>query len=77
VSGPRLLDPDRARAIALAKLAARHHVVCGGSDAASTLEALRVRIEAARADGDVALTDALERGIEAASRVGGTSGPSR
>ena len=61
---PRALDPERARAIALAKIAASYNVVCGGIDAASTLEALRARIEAARADGDGELAETLERAIE-------------
>ena len=65
---PRALDPERARAIALAKIAARYDVVCGGIDAASTLEALHARIEAARADGDEALAEALERAIEGIGR---------
>ena len=65
---PRALDPERARAIALAKIAARYDVVCGGSDAVSTLAALRARIEAARADGDAALAETLERAIEGAGR---------
>jgi hypothetical protein len=67
VPEPRALDPERARAIALAKIAARYGVVCGGLDAASTLEALRARIEAARAEGDAALAEALTREIEAAA----------
>ena len=54
---PRSLDPARTRAIVLAS---------GGLDAASTLEALRAHIEAARADGDVTLADGIMREIEAA-----------
>ncbi len=52
--------------IALARIAARHGVVCGGTDVSATLEALRARIAAARAEGDDALAEALTAGIEAA-----------
>jgi hypothetical protein len=62
----RLEGNERALMIALAKLAARYHVVCGGTDVDATLAALRARIDAARADGDTALAEALERGIAAA-----------
>ncbi len=65
---PRREGSERARMIALAKLAARYDVVCGGTDVDTTLEALRARIDGARTDGDVALAEALERGIEAAGR---------
>ncbi|MFN8639550.1 MAG: hypothetical protein U0360_08860 [Dehalococcoidia bacterium] len=51
--------------MALSKLAARYGVVCGGLDADATLEALRGRVEEARADGDTALAEALRREIEA------------
>lgn len=64
----RARDQERARAIALAKIAARYRVACGGTDAASTLKALRARIEAARAEGDSALAEALAREIEAGAR---------
>ena len=52
--------------VALAKLAARYGVVCGGTDVTATLEALRARIEAARAEGDEGLAAALEVGIREA-----------
>ena len=55
--------------VALAKLAARYGVACGGTDVAATLEALRARIDAARAEGDDGLAEALERGIRAAQDV--------
>lgn len=62
----RRRDQERARTIALAKIAARYGVVCGGTDVAATLVALRARIEAARVDGDAALADALTNEITAA-----------
>ncbi len=52
--------------VALAKLAARYGVVCGGADVVATLEALRARIEAARAEGDTGLAETLEVGIREA-----------
>lgn len=67
---PDLEGYERARMIALSKLAASHHVVCAGTDVDATLEALRARIESARVEGDGALAEALERGISAAGRPG-------
>jgi hypothetical protein len=57
------LDPERARAIAAAKIAARYDVVCGGIDLEATLEALRARVEAARESdepGERELADGIE-----------------
>ncbi len=56
--------------VALARLAARHGVVCGGTDVDATLEALRARIDAARAQGDVGLAELLEAGVAEADRAG-------
>lgn len=52
--------------VALARLAAQHGVVCGGTDVDATLEALRGRIDAARAEGDDGLAEVLEDGIREA-----------
>lgn len=49
--------------VALAKLAARYGVACGGTDAAATLEALCARIDAARAEGDAGLAEVLKRRV--------------
>ncbi|MSP22066.1 MAG: hypothetical protein EXR66_03470 [Dehalococcoidia bacterium] len=62
----RTVDFERARAITIAKLAACYHVACGGLDIASTLEAMRARIDSALAAGDMTLAEALKAGIEAA-----------
>ena len=58
-------DPERARAIAAAKVAARYDVVCGGIDLEATLEALRARVEAAR-ESDDAREHEVAEGIETA-----------
>ena len=66
---PRQLDPERARAIAAAKIAARYDVVCGGIDLEVTLEALRARVEDARASDDAGegeIADAIEAALEEA-----------
>ncbi len=60
------LDPDRARAIAAAKIAARYDVVCGGIDLEATLEALQARVEAARASDDAReheVADGIKRAL--------------
>lgn len=62
--------PDRARSVALAKLAARYGVMCGGTDANATLEALRGRLETARIEGDTTLAGALQSGIADATTAG-------
>jgi len=57
--------------VTLAKLAARYGVACGGTDVDATLEALRARIDAARAEGDVGLAARLEVGIAEAGSGSG------
>ncbi len=60
---------ERSRVVALAKLAARFGVSCGGSDVHATLEALRARIDGARAAGEVRLADDLAAALETALRA--------
>jgi cysteinyl-tRNA synthetase len=62
VLGLRLEEDDAADsldAVALSKLAAELEVVCGGTDATSTVEALIERRAAARAERDFALSDRI------------------
>ena len=59
------LDPERARAIAAAKIAARYEVVCGGIDLEATLEALRARVQDARASDEPSERETAD-GIETA-----------
>ena len=53
-------------AVALSKLAARHEVSCGGSDAETTIEALLARRQQAREERDFALADAIRADLAAA-----------
>ena len=69
VSTPRTRTTDGLDAVTLSKLAARHEVACGGSDAETTIEALLARRQQAREERDFALADAIradlaEAGIE-------------
>ena len=77
VLGLRLEPPDALDAagsldvVALSKLASRHGVACGGSDAESTIEALLAARAEARADRDFARADAIradlaDAGVEVA-----------
>ena len=59
-------NPDRSRAIAAAKIAARYDVVCGGIDLEATLEALRARVVAARESAEPSereVADGIEAGL--------------
>ena len=51
--------------VALSKLAARHEVACGGSDAETTIEALLARRQQAREERDFALADAIRADLAA------------
>ena len=62
VLGLRLEEPDAVEVldvVALSKLASKHGVSCGGSDAESTIEALLAARTEARADRDFARADAI------------------
>ena len=62
VLGLRLEEPDAVEVldvVALSKLASKHDVSCGGSDAESTIEALLAARTEARADRDFARADAI------------------
>lgn len=65
-------NPERARAVAAAKIAARYDVVCGGIDLEATLEALSARVEAARESDDAREREVAD-GIEAALAEAGIS----
>ena len=74
VLGLRLEAPDAVEAldvVALSKLASKHGVSCGGSDAESTIEALLAARTEARAERDFARADAIrsdlaDAGVEVA-----------
>ena len=53
-------------AVALSKLASAHEVVCGGTDAGSTIEALLAARQEARAGRDFERADAIRAGLVAA-----------
>jgi len=59
-------EVDGLDAVALSKLAARHEVACGGSDAETTIEALLARRQQAREERDFALADAIRADLAAA-----------
>ena len=62
VLGLRLEEPDAVEVldvVALSKLASKHDVSCGGSDAESTIEALLAARTEARAERDFARADAI------------------
>ncbi|MEZ4501832.1 MAG: hypothetical protein R3C39_04350 [Dehalococcoidia bacterium] len=71
-----MTSPERAQAIAAAKIAARFDVACGGIDLDATLEALRARVEAARESAEPrehATADGIERALaEAGLRLQGS-----
>ena len=52
--------------VALSKLASAQHVVCGGTDAPSTIEALLAARQEARAERDFERADAIRAGLAAA-----------
>jgi hypothetical protein len=65
---------ERARAVALSRLAARHGVACGGTETSATLEALRGWLDAIRVDGDEETARRVEAELDAilASGPGGS-----
>ena len=69
VLGLRLEEPaadEDLDAVALSRLASAHEVVCGGTDAGSTIEALLAARQEARAGRDFERADAIRAGLAAA-----------
>lgn len=56
---------ERARAVALSRLAARYGVACGGMDTDATLEALRSWLDAMRSNGGAETAARAEADLDA------------